>query len=104
MNDETFAELMQSAKEGAKMSRGELAPASEFLHTGTNVKAIREKMGLSRQEFADLLCVSKRTLEGWEQGHRNLTGPVRVLLTIFKNAPGAAMNALHGHLWQGTKL
>jgi putative transcriptional regulator len=96
MNDETFAELMQSAKEGAKMLRGESAPAGDFLHNSTDVKAIREKVGLSRQDFADLLCVSKRTLEGWEQGHRNLTGPVRVLLTIFNNAPGAAMNALYG--------
>jgi len=97
MNDETFAELMQSVKEGALILRGELPPASEFVHTSTDVKTIREKIGLSQQEFANLLRISKRTLEGWEQGHRKLTGPVRALLTIFKNAPQQAMNALHGH-------
>jgi len=97
MSDETFAELMQSVKEGAKILHGELAPASEFVHISTDVKAIRDKIGLSQQEFANLLCISKRTLEGWEQGHRKLTGPVRALLTIFKNAPELAINALHGH-------
>lgn len=97
MSDETFAEFMQSVKEGAKILHGELPPASEFVHLGTDVKAIRKKVGLSQQEFANLICISKRTLEGWEQGHRKLTGPVRALLTIFKNSPELAINALHGH-------
>jgi len=97
MNDETFAELMQSISEGAQIRRGESPPASEFVHVGTDVKAIREQIGLSQQEFANLLGVSKRTLAGWEQGRRRLTGPTRVLLTIFKNAPETAINALQGH-------
>ncbi len=63
MNDETFAELMQSVKEGAKILHGELPPASQFVHIGTDVKVIRDKIGLSQQEFANLLCISKRTLE-----------------------------------------
>ncbi len=97
MSDETFAELMQSVKEGAEILHGKLPPASEFVYTHTDVKAIRENIGLSQQEFANLLCISKRTLEGWEQGQRKLTGPVRALLTIFKNAPEYAINALHGY-------
>jgi putative transcriptional regulator len=84
-------------KKVQKILHGKLPPASEFVHLGTDVKAIREKIGLSQQEFANLICISKRTLEGWEQGHRKLTGPVRALLTIFKNAPELAINALHGH-------
>jgi putative transcriptional regulator len=68
----------------------------KFVQTSTDIKAIREKMGLSQQEFAALLCISRRTLEGWEQGHRTLTGPVRALLTIFKHDPESAMKALHG--------
>jgi len=97
MSDETFAELMQSVKEGAKILHGEFPPASEFVQTRTDVKAIRENIGLSQQEFANLLCISKRTVEGWEQGQKKLTGPVRALLTIFKNAPESAICALHGY-------
>ncbi len=48
MSNETFSELMQSVKEGAKILHGELQPASEFVHFGTDVKAIREKIGLSQ--------------------------------------------------------
>ncbi len=36
MSDETFAELMQSIKEGAKILHGKLPPASEFVHTHTD--------------------------------------------------------------------
>ncbi len=97
MSDETFAELMQSVKEGAKILRGKLPAANEFVHANTDVKAIREKIGLSQQEFATLLCVSRRTLKEWEQGHGKLRGPARALLTIFKNAPDHAVNALQGY-------
>lgn len=68
----------------------------EFVQTGADIKNIREKAGLSQREFAALLCISKRTLEGWEQGHRTLNGPARALLTIFKNDPENAIKALHG--------
>jgi hypothetical protein len=39
MSEETFAELMQSVAEGAKIFRGELPPASEFvIQSGTQAK------------------------------------------------------------------
>ncbi len=95
MSEETFTELMQSVAEGAKILRGELPPASEFVvQPGTEVTAIRTQLGLSQQEFASLLRVSKRTLADWEQGQKRLAGPARALLTIFKTMPQQALNAL----------
>jgi hypothetical protein len=42
MSEETFTELMQSVAEGAKIFRGELPPASEFVvQPGTEVTTIR---------------------------------------------------------------
>jgi DNA-binding transcriptional regulator YiaG len=56
MSEETFAELMQSVAEGAKIFRGELLPASEFVvQPGTEMTAIRTQLGLSQQEFTSLL-------------------------------------------------
>ncbi|GEM_PF-618092 len=75
----------------------EMPTIRQFVQTGADIKAIREKVGLSQREFAALLCISKRTLEGWEQGHRTLNGPARALLTIFKNDPEGAVKALHGN-------
>ena len=37
------------------------------LMTGKDVKRIRDKLGLSQSEFAELLQVPVRTLQQWEQ-------------------------------------
>ena len=42
-----------------------------------DVKAVRERFGLSQSQMAAFLNVSRRTLENWEQGRRNPTGPAR---------------------------
>lgn len=47
----------------------------------------RMRSGLSQQRFADVLGVSRRTLEAWEQGRRKPTGAARSLLTIAARRP-----------------
>ena len=42
----------------------------------------RAKMGLSQQAFAELLGVSSRTLQEWEQGRRSPTGAAKTLLRV----------------------
>ena len=48
---------------------------------------VRNRAGLSRQQFAEVLGVSPRTLEGWEQERRKPTGAARSLLAIAKRRP-----------------
>jgi len=48
---------------------------------------VRNRAGLSRQQFAEVLGVSPRTLEGWEQERRKPTGAARSLLAIAKRPP-----------------
>lgn len=47
----------------------------------------RSHSGLSQAEFADALGVSKRTLENWEQGRAEPTGPAKVLLNLVARYP-----------------
>lgn len=47
----------------------------------------RMRTGLSQQKFADVLGVSIRTLQGWEQGRRQPSGAARSLLTVAKRRP-----------------
>ena len=47
----------------------------------------RLQMGLSQVEFADLLGVSPRTLQDWEQGRREPTGAARMLLKVAVKHP-----------------
>jgi putative transcriptional regulator len=47
----------------------------------------RAESGLSQQEFANLLGVSPRTLQDWEQGRREPTGAARTLLKVAVKHP-----------------
>lgn len=47
----------------------------------------RSSSGLSQADFANALGVSKRTLENWEQGRAEPTGPAKVLLNLVAKYP-----------------
>jgi putative transcriptional regulator len=47
----------------------------------------RRKVGLSQSEFAELLGVSVRTLQDWEQGRRQPTRAAASLIQIAKQRP-----------------
>jgi putative transcriptional regulator len=54
-----------------------------------SVAVIRERTGLSQSRFAQLLGVSVRTLQEWEQGRRAPSGAARTLLMIAHKNPKA---------------
>ena len=47
----------------------------------------RSRSGLSQADFAEAIGVSKRTLENWEQGRAEPTGPAKVLLKLVSRYP-----------------
>ncbi len=49
--------------------------------------AARSHSGMSQGDFAAALGVSKRTLENWEQGRAEPTGPAKVLLNLVARYP-----------------
>jgi putative transcriptional regulator len=54
-----------------------------------DVAQVRNKTGLSQARFAQLLGVSVRTLQDWEQGRRAPSGAARTLLAIAAKNPKA---------------
>ena len=56
-----------------------------------SVTGIRERTGLSQARFAQLLGVSVRTLQDWEQGRRAPSGAAKTLLMIADKNPRALL-------------
>lgn len=59
-----------------------------------DVKAIREKTGMSQRKFCRAFGISLGTLRHWEQGLRSPRGPARVLLKVVDHMPSAVMQAI----------
>lgn len=55
--------------------------------TVPSVSSIRERTGLSQTRFAQVLGVSVRTLQDWEQGRRAPSGAARTLLMVAAKNP-----------------
>lgn len=76
------AELLQSVRE---MKAGQVQVVS------SPVIEARKKTGLSQSQFAALIGVSVRTLQGWEQGRKQPSGAARTLLAIASTNPKAVL-------------
>jgi putative transcriptional regulator len=55
MEKNLFDDLVQSLKEAKKIANGEIPASRRFTITPADVKAVREKIGLSQNEFAKLI-------------------------------------------------
>ena len=59
-----------------------------------DIKALRGRLGLTQEKFARRFGFSVETIRNYEQGHRQPTGPARVLLRVIASEPDAVTRAL----------
>jgi len=95
MDKKMFDELLESVKEMDAIASGKRKPSRVFEYPDPEVRAIRQKTGLSQDRFAYLIGVKPATLRNWEQGRRKPTGPAKALLRILEADPEGAVRALH---------
>ncbi len=76
--------------------RGETALPCRIVDdpTAERVVALRKRMKLSRQKFADRFGLDARAIQDWEQGRRVPDRAARVLLTVIDREPDAVTRAL----------
>jgi putative transcriptional regulator len=76
-------DLLESVKQA---QRGEGRVTKVAMTAATEA---RMKVGVSQSAFAQLLGVSVRTLQEWEQGRREPSGAAKTLLRIAMRSPEA---------------
>jgi putative transcriptional regulator len=84
--------LIKSVKEAIAIAKGEMEPA--FIYTDVDVAKIRAKLKMSQAEFADMIQVSKRVVQEWEQRRKAPSGPARALLKVVERAPQTVKRVL----------
>jgi putative transcriptional regulator len=78
------AEILQGLREIKRGKFGRVINVPDVAQT-------RKKTGLSQARFAQLLGVSVRTLQDWEQGRRVPSGAARTLILIAAKKPQALL-------------
>ncbi len=88
--------LFDSMKELQAHLRGKIKLSETLYHVPpeTDVRALRETLGLSQSDFAALFGFSVRSLQDWEQGRRHPEIPIRAYLAVIQRDPQAVIRAL----------
>ena len=96
MSDETFAELVESAEQALAYERGARAgyrvtrvplPKPPKPMSSDEIARLRKRLNYSQSVFANLLNVSVKTVQGWEQGLREPSDAALKLLAIAAKRP-----------------
>ena len=76
--------------------RGEAALSHRIVDdpAAERIVALRKRLRLSRQKFADRFGLDVRAVQEWEQGRRVPDRAARVLLTVIDRNPEAVIRAL----------
>jgi len=83
---ESLKECIDHIKGKAKLRTFIRIHVPTLLHIhGHEVKEIRESINCSQSLFADVLGVSKKTVENWESGKNIPNGSAQRLLALIKN-------------------
>jgi putative transcriptional regulator len=92
------AELVKGLKQAAAHFRGEVKLSSYAYNIPEriDVRALRERSGLSQAQFAGRYALNPRTVQDWEQGRAEPDVAVRAYLTVIDRNPRAVERALAG--------
>ena len=89
-------QIIRGLRLAVRHARGDARLPTRFVDVPdfVNVKAIRERSGLSQIEFARRYGISPRSLQEWEQGRRQPEGAVRAYLIVIDRNAEAVESAL----------
>lgn len=75
----------EKGKLKAKTTTLIIKPVPDF--SAKQIKTIRNDLGMTQNLFAQVVGVSKKTVEAWESGRNNPDGPARRMISILQSDP-----------------
>lgn len=80
-------EILEGIREIKAFKEGRIDLRTRELKEPASPREIRMRLNLSQAAFAGLMGVSLRTVQDWEQGRREPSGPAKSLLRIAEQHP-----------------
>ncbi|MGE0667459.1 MAG: NadS family protein [Sphingomonadales bacterium] len=87
-------QLIDSLNEAVAHARGGKTGSRVNVVEVSDAKAIRERLGMSQQEFARAYQIPLSTLQGWEQGRRQPDATASAYLKLIASLPQEARAVL----------
>jgi putative transcriptional regulator len=96
---EKFVKALEEAEARAhhKTTRGREF-VTQTAVADADVRAIRKRLNLTQEEFAEHYGFSVDTIRNWEQGRRQPEGPARILLMLIDARPELVEEVLREQL------
>jgi putative transcriptional regulator len=89
-----FEQMMDGLNDVEAFLAGEQEGFKAHVPQEVDVKAIRNRLGMTQATFSDTFGFSLDAIKHWEGGRRTPEAPARTLLTVIDKNPAAVLIAL----------
>ena len=90
-----FEQMMDGLNDVEAFLAGEQEGFKAYVPQEVDVKAIRNRLGMTQAKFSDTFGFSLDAIKHWEGGRRTPEAPARALLTVIDKNPAAVLTALN---------
>ena len=90
-----FEQMMDGFNDVEAFLAGEQEGFKAHVPQEVDVKAIRNRLGMTQARFSNTFGFSLDAIKHWEGGRRTPEAPARTLLTVIDKNPAAALTALN---------
>ena len=90
-----FQQMMDGLNDVEAFLAGEQEGFKAYVPQEVDVKAIRNRLGMTQAKFSDTFGFSLDAIKHWEGGRRTPEAPARTLLTVIDKNPAAVLTALN---------
>src|SRR5882757_4775920 len=90
-----FEQMMNGLNDVEAFLAGKQEGFKAHVPREVDVKAIRNRLGMTQARFSDMFGFSLDAIKHWEGGRRTPEAPARTLLTIIDRNPAAVLTALN---------